>query len=92
MAAIDDALAEADTYATGEKIPWQKIANKHGVVRSTLTRRHRAETRSREDQAIAQQNLNPQQEEELVKYIGLTARRMPPTRDMICERLDLFSP
>ena len=84
MAAIDDALAEADTYTSGDKIPWQKIANKHGVVRSTLTRRHRAETRSREDQAIVQQKLNPQQEEELVKYIeGLTARRMPPTRDMI---------
>ncbi|KAF2622344.1 hypothetical protein BU25DRAFT_309911, partial [Macroventuria anomochaeta] len=33
---------------------------------------------------IAQQKLTPHQEDELVKYIEeLTARRLPPTREMI---------
>ncbi|KAF2733216.1 hypothetical protein EJ04DRAFT_495753, partial [Polyplosphaeria fusca] len=81
---LEEALAECNTFASGDKIPWTKIAERHGVVRSTLTRTWRGETRSREEQAIAQQKLTPQQEEELVTYIEeLTARHIPPTREMI---------
>jgi hypothetical protein len=81
---LEEALSECNTFASTNKIPWSKIAEKHGVVRSTLTRTWRGETRSREEQAIAQQKLTPQQEKELVKYIDeLTARHIPPTREMI---------
>jgi hypothetical protein len=81
---LKEALVECDTFASGDEIPWSKIAEKHGVVRSTLTRTWRGETRSREEQAIAQQKLTPQQEDELVKYIEqLTSRHIPPTREMI---------
>ena len=53
-------------------------------MRSTLTRTWRGKTRSRNEQAVAQQKLTTQQEEELVKYIEeLTARYIPPTREMI---------
>ena len=81
---LEEALAECDTFASEEDIPWSKIAEKHGVVRSTLTRKWRGETQSREEKAIAQQKLTLQQEEELVTYIEeLTARHIPPTREMI---------
>jgi hypothetical protein len=81
---LNEALAECDTFASRDEIPWSKIAEKHGVVRSTLTRKWRGETRSREAESIARQKLTPQQEEELVQYIEeLTARYIPPTREMI---------
>jgi len=84
MAPIDDALAEIESLEPGENLSYSKIADKYGVWRSTLTRRHKAETRSREEQAIVQQKLSVQQEVELVKYIeGLTKQRLPPTREMI---------
>jgi hypothetical protein len=81
---LEEALQDCNTFESEDQIPWSKIAEKHGVVRSTLTRTYRRETRSREEQAIAQQKLTPQQEAELVKYIEeLTGRRIPPTREMI---------
>jgi len=84
MTAIDNALAEIDALEPGEKLCYQKIATRHGVDRSTLSRRHKQIQAPRATKDTNQQKLNPQQEEELVKYIeGLTARRLPPTRDMI---------
>ena len=81
---LEEALAECDTFASEDEIPWSKIAEKYGVVRLTLTRTWRGETRPRKEKAIAQQKLTPQQETELTKYIEeLTARRIPPTREMI---------
>ena len=56
---------------------------KHGVVRSTLTRRHQGNTHPRDAVAADQQNINPQQEGDLLKYVEeLTERRLPPSRDM----------
>ena len=84
MAPIDDALAEIESLEPGENLSYSKIADKYGVWRSTLTRRHKAKTRSREEQAIIQQKLSVQQEVELVKYIkGLTKQRLLPTREII---------
>ncbi|KAF1922585.1 uncharacterized protein M421DRAFT_426783, partial [Didymella exigua CBS 183.55] len=61
-----------------------KIAEKHGIVQSTLTRTWRGETRLHKEKVLAQQKLTLQQEEELVRYIEeLTARHIPPTREMI---------
>jgi transposase-like protein len=50
---LEEALKECDTFVSEDDIPWSKIADKHGVVRSTLTRKWRGETRSREEQAVA---------------------------------------
>ena len=81
---LQEALAECNTFAPEDKILWSKIAQKHGVVRSTLTRTWRGETRPHQEKVLAQQKLTLQQEEELVKYIEeLTARHIPPTREMI---------
>lgn len=84
MTGIDEALAECDTYGSSEKIPWSEIATKHGVVRSTLTRRYKGETQPHASKIINQQHLNPQQEVELVNYIeGRTDECLPPTRTMV---------
>src|SRR3954468_21093073 len=84
MVPISHSIAEIESLKPGEQFSYTKIAKKYGVVRSTLTRRHQAVTQPRADKAINQQKLNPQQEQELVKYIeGLTARHLPPTREMI---------
>jgi hypothetical protein len=84
MTGINEARAEVETIPSEDEIPWQRIADKHGVVRSTLTRNVTGETRPQEDWTIAQRKLNPRQEEELAKYIiSLTERHLPPTRQMI---------
>ena len=84
MTGIKEAVTEVKSTPSGDKIPWSKIADKHGVVRSTLTRNATGQTRPHEDAAIAQCKITPQQEEELVKYIeGLKERHLPPTRQMI---------
>ena len=81
---VEDALAEIDAMESGEDFSYQKLAEKHGCWRSTLTRRHQEETESREAKAISQRLISPQDEEELVQYIeGLTARHLAPTRQMI---------
>ena len=57
---LEEALAECDTFASEEDIPWSKIAEKHSVVRLTLTRKWRGETRSQKEKATAQQKLTLQ--------------------------------
>jgi proline dehydrogenase len=81
---MEEVLAECDAYGPDEKDPWTKIAEKRGVVRSTLTRKHRRETRSVRDAHLAQRNLSPQEGAELINYIEhLTTDHLPPAREMV---------
>ena len=84
MAPIDNALAAIKALKPEEKLVYQKIADQYGVDRSTLARRHRGVQAAQETKYSQQQKLTLQQEEELVQYIEeLTARHIPPTREMI---------
>ena len=84
MTGIKDALAEINNLKPGEKLVYQQIADKHGVDRSTLSRRHKQIQADQETKSVNQQKLTPQQEAELVKYIEeLTACYIPPTREII---------
>ena len=84
MAPIDDALADLVSLQPGEELSYRKVARKHGVSRSTLTRRYQASKQPHALKIINQQKLTPEQEIELVRYIDrLTARHLPPTREMI---------
>ncbi|KAF2827131.1 hypothetical protein CC86DRAFT_266837, partial [Ophiobolus disseminans] len=84
MAPIDDAIADLESQEPGERSTLKAIAEKYGVNRSTLGRRWRGVTSSKQDGYAAQQKLSPQQEQALVRYVGdLTARGLPPTRAMI---------
>ncbi|KAF7577039.1 hypothetical protein PtrM4_012790 [Pyrenophora tritici-repentis] len=81
MDSIQDAINAIELRAPGEHFTYSEIAKRFSVERSTLARRHQGKCQPR---SIAHQILHPQQEKELVEYIqGLTARRTPPTREMI---------
>jgi hypothetical protein len=83
MGAIEEALAALDSLSEGEKFCYQKIADRYGVNRSTLSKRHRVFQGSM-DHAINLQLLSLQQEEGLVNYIiGLTESGLPPTEEII---------
>lgn len=84
MKPIEAALKDLEALKPDEQFSYTEIAKKHGVLRSTLSQRHRAETQPHTAKAVSQQRLTPQQEQELVKYIeGLTERHLPPTRGTI---------
>ena len=84
MDEIDAALAEIDSLKPGEEFSYTQIAKKHGVDRSTLARRHQRVQVPRNVANSNQAKLNPQQEEELIKYIEeLAERRIAPKREII---------
>ncbi|PVH91192.1 hypothetical protein DM02DRAFT_477256, partial [Periconia macrospinosa] len=69
MGPIDKAIEEIESLGQGKTFCYATIAKKHGVVRTTLMRRHKGITASRAASHVPTQKLNPQQEAELVKYI-----------------------
>jgi hypothetical protein len=84
MSAIEAALAAIDALEPGEKINYTQISNQHGVVRSTLTRRHQRLSTTRGLEGQNRRALHPHQELELIRYIErLTRQGLPPTRPMI---------
>jgi hypothetical protein len=84
MAPIDDTIADFDLRKPGNDFTLRKIAEGHGVDRSTLRQRCKRLTGFQKDGYAQQQKLNPQQEEGLVDYIAaLTACGLPPIRAMI---------
>jgi hypothetical protein len=84
MDSIHAAVEDLETRDDGDDISYQKIADKHNVERSTLTRRARGQNQPRKEAAIARRLLSPQQADEVVDYIeSLTAQCLPPTRAMI---------
>jgi hypothetical protein len=81
---LEEALTDRRAADTDKPTPYTLLAAKHGVVRSTLTRREQGLSVSREEKAIAQRLLTPTQERKIVEYIeGLTERYLPPTRTTI---------
>ncbi|KAF2202127.1 hypothetical protein GQ43DRAFT_485676, partial [Delitschia confertaspora ATCC 74209] len=84
LAPIEDALADIESLPPREEFSYTIIADKHGVRRSILTRRHQAIHGLREVKAVNQRDITLQQEERTVKYIEeLRERHLPPTRQMI---------
>jgi hypothetical protein len=76
------ALAEVESCS---KPNYSEIAEKYGLVRSTLSRRARGETTSREQfQSDKHQCLTNAQERVLINQINrLTNRGIPPTSQMV---------
>ena len=84
MPGLSDALAEIDNLQPGEDFSYTKIAEKHGVSRTTLSRAYRRVQVPRHVDIRNNQKLSHQQEEDLVKYIEkLGERHLAPTRTMI---------
>jgi hypothetical protein len=84
MTPIEEALAAIELREPGDDLTYQEYADWFGVFRSTLSRRHCGCQATREAKIFNQTKLTPQQEEELVLYIGdLTEQGLPPTNTMI---------
>jgi hypothetical protein len=84
MDPIQAAIDEIKSLEPGERVTYAEMARRHSVDCNTLLQNHRQVQSSRTTKRINQQKLNPQQEQELVRYIkGLTERQLPPTREMI---------
>jgi hypothetical protein len=84
IGAMEDALSAIESLGKGGKFTYKAIADRYGVNRSTLSRRHRGVNRSVQEYAVTKQLLSPDHEEELVKYIiRLTERGLPPTKEFI---------
>jgi hypothetical protein len=84
MDPINGAIEEIESLRPCKTFSYATMARKYGVVRTTLMCRHKGITASRTTRISHTQKLNPQQEEELIKYIeGLTACRLQPTREMV---------
>jgi hypothetical protein len=69
MNSIYAAVEDLELRDDGDDISYQKIADKHNVERSTLTRRARGQNQLRKEAAIARRLLSLQQADELVDYI-----------------------
>ena len=92
MAAIDEALADIESRNHPKRVPYTQIAQKYGVVASTLRRRHLAETRPRKLKHLHQQLLTPEQEQELIKWINEeTQGHQPPGRSLVADKASLLA-
>jgi hypothetical protein len=81
---LEGALEDARAADARGELCYQKIADAHGVDRSTLSRRHRGVQGSIQQKVEQQQNLTKYEELELVGYIDQLCREhLPPMRDMI---------
>jgi hypothetical protein len=84
MSAINAALAAIESLKPEESFSYAQIARDFGVEPTTLARRHRGASSTRNIKIQNQLALHPQQEEQLVRYIQrLTEQGIPPTRSMI---------
>jgi hypothetical protein len=80
LAAIED----IESREPGASFSYRAISKKHGCSRATLQRKHAGTTRDHAGDAQQCQNLSPEQELELVRYIqGLSDAGLPPTRAII---------
>ena len=78
------ALKDARAKSADRSICYQEVADKLGVSRSTVSRNDRGITLPRAIADEERRKVSPQQERELCEYIeALTARHLPPTRQMV---------
>ncbi|KAF2628503.1 hypothetical protein BU25DRAFT_420967 [Macroventuria anomochaeta] len=84
MPGINDAIKQIDNLEPREQVIYTRVAKNHGVNRTTLSHHAQGVQMDRNTKNSNQAKLMPPQEHELVQYIiGLTERRLPPTREMI---------
>lgn len=81
---LESAIEEIEAAREGEQLSYNKLAEKHGVTRSTLTRRVKGDHASVQTSGLNKRLLHPHDEAEVVKYCReLTRRHLMPTRQMI---------
>jgi hypothetical protein len=92
MTAIDEALEDLRSHNLHGQIPYQRVAEKHGVVASTLRRRFLAKTESREVKHLRQQLLTPEQEAVLIQWVNNeTQGRQPPAAPLVAQKASILA-
>ena len=89
---VKAAIQELDAADSDEDISYRKLAAKHRICQSTLTRQAKGIHVLRQDDALNQQLLHLQHEAELIQYIrGLTERHLMVTRQIIVNFVTLLA-
>ena len=84
MTAIQEAIEYLESREAGDNFSYRQVAKIFGVNRTTLSRRHKGLQVSHEAKCANQQQLNPQQEDEVVGYIERATRDgLPPTQGIL---------
>ena len=84
MASLELALEALRALPPGEKPNLSLVARTYNVSQSTLSRRYRGVTGSKEEQYNNQRLLSNEQSRALIKYINqLTVRGLPPTNSIL---------
>ncbi|EED14493.1 conserved hypothetical protein [Talaromyces stipitatus ATCC 10500] len=84
MGAIEDAIEYLNFLEEGEQMTPTLTAKMLGVSCSTLSRRYRGVTGSKEEQYDNQRLLNNQQSQKLIQWIDMLCEHgIPPTPSMI---------
>jgi hypothetical protein len=77
-------MSTEEAHNPDEDFRYTEITKKHGVARSTASRKHRGVSVTRAEAGLARRYLQPEQEAELVKYReDLKKRKLPPTRETV---------
>ena len=81
-ARMESAIADLESQS---RVNYSATAKKWGIKRTTLSRRHKGQTGTREDAAsYIHRKLTDVQEETLIKYINkLSDRGLPPTPQIV---------
>jgi transposase len=84
MDPIQEAIEYLESREARDNFSYRQVAKIFGVNRTTLSRRHKGLQVSHEAKCANQQQLNPQQEQEVVKHIERATRDgLPPTRGIL---------
>jgi transposase len=84
MNPIQEAIADIESRESGDNFSYREVAKKFNLDRKTLSRWHQGKQTTNAASGEAQRHLNPQQEQELVRYIARCTRRgLPPRREML---------
>ncbi|KAF1828823.1 hypothetical protein BDW02DRAFT_593021 [Decorospora gaudefroyi] len=84
MDPIQEAIEDIESRGSGYEFSYGEVAKKFNVNRTTLSRRHQGKQTANAASGEAQRHLNPQQEQEFVRYTEKCTRRgLPPKREML---------
>jgi hypothetical protein len=92
MTAIDEAIEDLNSQGPNSQKTYKAVAEKHGVVDTTLRRRYLSQTTTRATQHARQRVLTPQQDNELLQWIQEeTQGRNPPAWHLVAQKASLLA-
>jgi transposase-like protein len=92
MTAIDEAIDDLKSQGSDSQNAYKAVAEKYGVVDTTLRRRYLSQTTTRATQHARQRVLTPQQDNELLQWIQEeTQGQNPPSHQLVAQKASLLA-